>query len=338
MLFIDAFFRFTGIGLLVLIVILAIRDLSWSRRLALLLLTNTSLVFHFLATAPAPIALPTDIGSLLRLGNILMLPSVWLLLLSLFQKDFRITYWHITAYLTLSLAMLAERFVFLGWLQDLPDFWAVLVNLISLLMVAHMLATIVLGRHDDLLEKRRQSRLYVTLVICLCATLTIVLGSIVLHEYQDSVSILSLWPAILCMALWIFHINPQSFAFAEPVPEIKEMSVKDQQLFDQLQEIMTEQKAYLDSKLTIDALAKRLAVSDSRLRNFIQQHSQCTNFSSYLNTFRIQAVQRALKDPEKEHLPILTLALDHGFNSLPPFNRAFKKHTGMTPSQYRTLY
>jgi AraC-like DNA-binding protein len=34
-------------------------------------------------------------------------------------------------------------------------------------------------------------------------------------------------------------------------------------------------------------------------------------------------------------VPILTLALDLGYASLSPFNRAFKAHTGLTPSEYR---
>jgi AraC-like DNA-binding protein len=34
-------------------------------------------------------------------------------------------------------------------------------------------------------------------------------------------------------------------------------------------------------------------------------------------------------------VPILTIALDTGFGSIGPFNRAFKAHTGLTPSEYR---
>jgi len=34
-------------------------------------------------------------------------------------------------------------------------------------------------------------------------------------------------------------------------------------------------------------------------------------------------------------VPILTIALDAGFGSLAPFNRAFRSHTGCTPTEYR---
>ena len=36
-------------------------------------------------------------------------------------------------------------------------------------------------------------------------------------------------------------------------------------------------------------------------------------------------------------MPVLTIALDAGFSSLGPFNRAFKAETGATPSEYRRL-
>jgi AraC-like DNA-binding protein len=43
----------------------------------------------------------------------------------------------------------------------------------------------------------------------------------------------------------------------------------------------------------------------------------------------------AFADPSQADVPILTIALDAGFQSIGPFNRAFKAHTGMTPSAYR---
>ena len=43
----------------------------------------------------------------------------------------------------------------------------------------------------------------------------------------------------------------------------------------------------------------------------------------------------AIADPAQEAVPILTIALDAGFQSLGPFNRAFKAETGLTPSEFR---
>ena len=45
--------------------------------------------------------------------------------------------------------------------------------------------------------------------------------------------------------------------------------------------------------------------------------------------------QGVLADPVQREVPILTIALDAGFGSLGPFNRAFRDAEGMTPSEYR---
>ena len=38
---------------------------------------------------------------------------------------------------------------------------------------------------------------------------------------------------------------------------------------------------------------------------------------------------------QAEDLPILTIALESGYGSIGPFNRAFRAHFGMTPTEYR---
>jgi len=42
-----------------------------------------------------------------------------------------------------------------------------------------------------------------------------------------------------------------------------------------------------------------------------------------------------LADPARRDRPVLTVALEAGFQSIGPFNRAFKAATGLTPTEYR---
>ena len=58
-------------------------------------------------------------------------------------------------------------------------------------------------------------------------------------------------------------------------------------------------------------------------------------FFDFINEYRLDEVKQALTDPAKQHLKILAIAFDAGFNSKTSFNTIFKKHTGMTPSEYR---
>ncbi|MDU6560307.1 MAG: helix-turn-helix domain-containing protein, partial [Streptococcus vestibularis] len=59
------------------------------------------------------------------------------------------------------------------------------------------------------------------------------------------------------------------------------------------------------------------------------------NFSAFLNRYRLDDAKAALSDPGQRDVPILTIAIDAGFQSIGPFNRAFKAATAMTPSEFR---
>jgi AraC-like DNA-binding protein len=67
----------------------------------------------------------------------------------------------------------------------------------------------------------------------------------------------------------------------------------------------------------------------------INGHLGYRNFSAFLNSYRIPEAQQILSDPEQVRKPVLTLALELGYGSLGPFNRAFKVATGLTPTEYR---
>jgi AraC-like DNA-binding protein len=102
-----------------------------------------------------------------------------------------------------------------------------------------------------------------------------------------------------------------------------------------LQHLMTEQKAYREEGLSVAALAAKLDIPDYRLRRLINQRLGHRNFSTFVNGFRLAEAMEALADPGQDAVPILTVALDAGFQSIGPFNRAFKAETGMTPSEFR---
>lgn len=96
---------------------------------------------------------------------------------------------------------------------------------------------------------------------------------------------------------------------------------------------MDEKKPYLEPKLTLNMLATQLDVSSNHLSQTINQH-QNQNFYDFINQYRVEEFKQRAKDPKNQHFNILALALDSGFNSKSAFNLIFKKHTGITPSQF----
>ena len=101
---------------------------------------------------------------------------------------------------------------------------------------------------------------------------------------------------------------------------------------------MTTERAYRQDGLTIGTLAQQLGLPEYRLRRLINQALGYRNFNSFVNRYRIAEAKSALADPRQTEVPVLTIALDAGFSSLGPFNRAFKAETGTTPSDYRRLH
>jgi AraC-like DNA-binding protein len=110
----------------------------------------------------------------------------------------------------------------------------------------------------------------------------------------------------------------------------------DEALVHALHELMTKERAYRSEDLTVARLAQRLKTPEYRLRRVINQRLGHRNFSAYVNGFRIDEAKAALANPARRDLPILSIALESGFQSIGPFNRAFKAATGLTPSEFRS--
>jgi AraC-like DNA-binding protein len=109
----------------------------------------------------------------------------------------------------------------------------------------------------------------------------------------------------------------------------------DERLAEALQGLMTDARAYRTEDLTVASLAARLAVPEYRLRRLINQRLGHRNFNAFVNGFRLEEARAALADPARRELPVLTIALEAGFQSIGPFNRAFKAATGLTPTEFR---
>ena len=54
----------------------------------------------------------------------------------------------------------------------------------------------------------------------------------------------------------------------------------------------------------------------------------------FINSYRIKEAKRLLKNRLNEKSTILEILFEVGFNSKAAFNKAFKKKTGLTPSEY----
>lgn len=98
--------------------------------------------------------------------------------------------------------------------------------------------------------------------------------------------------------------------------------------------LMEEKKPYLDPNLTLPGLAGKLQMSSHTLSRVINEKFG-VNFFDFINQYRTDEVKSKMADPAFDHLSILGIAMDSGFNTKSAFNRVFKKQTGLTPSEYK---
>jgi len=102
-----------------------------------------------------------------------------------------------------------------------------------------------------------------------------------------------------------------------------------------LQAFMAEHEPYLDSSLNLQKLATQLGMPSRELSVLIN-HNLNQHFFDFITSYRINRAIAILENPAHNQLTILEVLYDVGFNSKSPFNKAFKKHTGKTPTEYRS--
>lgn len=111
---------------------------------------------------------------------------------------------------------------------------------------------------------------------------------------------------------------------------------KSKEYLKRLLFIMEEEKLYTDPDLTLPLLADRVHISRNLL-SYLLNSVLGINFYDFINGFRIEAVKKLLTDTSLENKSILNIAFHAGFNSKSAFNKIFKKHTNMSPSQYKKI-
>ncbi|MFZ6759407.1 helix-turn-helix domain-containing protein [Undibacterium sp. Ji50W] len=120
-----------------------------------------------------------------------------------------------------------------------------------------------------------------------------------------------------------------------PAPKPVEHDPVEDRLVAALQSLMQEERLYRREDISLASLAARLQLPEYRVRRLINQRLGYRNFNAYINEFRLTEACTALKDPALQDLPVLSIALEAGFQSIGPFNRAFKAATGLTPTEFR---
>jgi AraC-like DNA-binding protein len=222
-------------------------------------------------------------------------------------------------------------------------FW-LLHNVASAALIIHALLIVWTGWRGDLIEQRRRLRGPILAASALYAFAVVVVQTWELYfGFARSLSPVAAG-ALMCLGLLALaafgRLEPDLFgqsqrSAAEPEREAPSLRGEDARLAATLDQLMREGKLYRDERLSIASLALKLKLPEHRMRRLINRQLGHRNFNAFVNQWRLAEAKTALADPAQLATPISTIALDAGFGSLGPFNRAFKADTGLTPTEYR---
>ncbi len=96
---------------------------------------------------------------------------------------------------------------------------------------------------------------------------------------------------------------------------------------------MNEEKWFQNPSLSLHELAQKVNLNGNKLSWLLNERIG-QNFNEYVNSFRLKSFKTSALNPENNHLTLLGLAYENGFNSKTVFNAFFKKSEGMTPKNW----
>jgi AraC-like DNA-binding protein len=339
LLLIDSLARGAILGLLALWTWLLLRDHRHVLAARLAVAMNLTIACHVVTTFPAS-AIPPPVDWLFELGSVTVPATFWLFARAWFNDEQRIG-WRSWASIPWSMGLVA---LILVTNRDGGPVFDVARVLLRASMFGFALAglwTAWRGRAGDLVDGRRRMRLSLVVgagafVVLTNSVEVVVQEGLLGQHWRSFVEIgIALLTFSFCAAMFGVRqadlLGPPERAAAMPEPALDPADP----LAARLKAHMLEERPYRDEGLTIAGLAAQLGEQEYRLRRLINRSLGHRNFAQFLNGYRLDEVRAALADPAQREVPILTIALDAGFGSLGPFNRAFREAEGTTPSEYR---
>ena len=247
-----------------------------------------------------------------------------------------------------------NRWAIVGGLMTLFSCWAgyeligqseglglnIFQRIVSLAMIFHAMQIALAERGDDLIEKRRRLRVGFVIVVGTLAVMVLVVELVFGFRHRGVAPTLPQTIVIListmAMGVALLQSDPDLLFDPAVTPATPEspLSPSEHVLKQKLDAAMAS-GIYREAGLSIGVLAERLGSPEHRLRALVNRRLGYRNFSAFLNHHRIAEAKAMLADPAHVDLPILTIAMDLGYGSLAPFNRAFREEGGQAPSDFR---
>jgi AraC-like DNA-binding protein len=200
----------------------------------------------------------------------------------------------------------------------------------------------------DLIERRRHARMLVIVIVGLNiigSTLflrVLVPQNSVENYYVHLALVLSNLPIVLFVLSYLRAEDldmPHDLGSPAPAPTAPGAALDPEiaGMLTRLSGLMENERVYRRPSLSIKELADMARTPEYRLRKVIHEQLGYPNFNVFLHEYRIREACLQLRDPAMRRIPILTIALSTGYQSINTFNRGFREIMDTTPSAYRAM-
>ena len=217
------------------------------------------------------------------------------------------------------------------------QFCYIIAEIVSIGFVLGGLYTAIRTRHNDLVESRLRFRnIFISVTAALIGITLIVEAMPIVKQSAEFLQVIQRVSILILTVLFLVStFEIRSGFFFKEVPREKAPIVLDSQLRMRLEATMQEKKVYRNEGLTIGQLAEMLGEQEYKLRRLINGEMGFRNFNDFLNKYRVKEACEILGDEFQNRKTILEIAYSLGYQSIGPFNKAFREHKQMTPSAFR---
>ncbi len=193
----------------------------------------------------------------------------------------------------------------------------------------------------------------ITIIFVITFPITVAKGLVSFTTFYDSFKWLNIALIVLALFMFCWFIlkalyNPNLFRsvdfniqttnqITQKSKVIIENTADQNIIIEQLQQYMKEHEPYLNSTLTLKELSSQLDMPSHKLSVIINKHIG-QHFFDFVNQYRIAKAKVYLQDFANNKLTIQQVFYDVGFNTKSSFNTAFKKHTGLTPTEFKNKF
>jgi putative ABC transport system permease protein len=159
--------------------------------------------------------------------------------------------------------------------------------------------------------------------------------------YHYQLSIHAYYPLYLLLAVMIIWMGAMAFLRQEAGATVEAPSFLKPQLPADIKQKSTLLKKavkaglyYQDPELSLNSLADKLELGPHELSRILNTALK-KSFNDFINEYRVADVVQKMQDPAYDHITLLGIAYESGFNSQSSFNRIFRQITGKSPVEYK---